>query len=139
EELKRTIGCVFPKNEEAQAEIKGRDLMTGLPRMISVTSSETIEAFDEVSRAIVETIHAILEETPPELVADISENGIVLTGGGCLLWGFDRLIESSTSIRTRCADDAELSVAYGIVKALDNIAELPDGPLNLARRKQLRG
>lgn len=139
EELKRTIGCVFPKPEETGVEVKGRCLMTGLPRMISVTSSEMIEAFDEVSRTIVETIHSVLEETPPELVADISENGIVLTGGGSLVWGFDRLIESSTSIKTRCADDAELCVSYGIVKALDSIGDMQDGPLNLARRKQLQG
>lgn len=138
EELKKSIGCVFPKPEETGVEVKGRCLMTGLPRMVSVSSSEMIEAFDEVSEQIIEAIHRVLEATPPELVADISENGIVLTGGGAMLWGFDRLIESSTSIKTRTADDAEMCVAYGINKSLALIGEMQDGPLNLARRKQLR-
>jgi rod shape-determining protein MreB len=138
EELKKSIGCVFPKPEEMSVEVKGRCLMTGLPRMVSISSNEMIEAFDEVSEQIIESIHRVLEETPPELVADIAENGIVLTGGGALVWGFDRLIESSTSIKTRIADDAEMCVAYGINKSLDLIGEMQDGPLNLSRRKQLR-
>jgi len=138
EELKRSIGCVFPKPEEVSVEVKGRCLMTGLPRMVSVASSEMIEAFDEVSEQIIEAIHRVLESTPPELVADISENGIVLTGGGALVWGFDRLVESSTSIKTRVADDAEMCVAYGINKSLELIGDMQEGPLNLSRRKQLR-
>lgn len=138
EELKRTIGCVFPKTEEQTMEIKGRSLMTGLPSNITVSSTETIEAFDEVSGRIIDAIHRVLEETPPELVADVAENGIVLTGGGSLIWGFDRLIESATSIKTRVADDAELCVAYGMVKKMEELGEMEEGPLNLARRKQLR-
>ena len=94
EELKMKIGCVFPRPEEVTMEIKGRCLMTGLPRVFSVSSSEMIEAFEEVSSRILEAIHGVLERTPPELVADISTNGIVMTGGGSLLWGFDKLIES---------------------------------------------
>lgn len=139
EELKRSIGCVFPKTEEQTMEIKGRSLMTGLPSNLTVSSTETIEAFDEVSSEIIEAIHSVLEETPPELVADVAGNGIVLTGGGSLLWGFDRLIESATSIKTRIADDAELCVAYGMVKKMEELGEMEDGPLNLARRRQLRG
>lgn len=138
EELKKSIGCVFPKPEEMAVEVKGRCLMTGLPRMVSISSTEMIEAFDEVSQRIIEAIHRVLEETPPELVADIAENGIVLTGGGALLWGFDRLIESSTSIKTRIADDPEMCVAYGINKSLELIGEMQEGPLNLSRRRQLR-
>ncbi len=138
EELKKSIGCVFPKPDEMSIEVKGRCLMTGLPRMVSVSSTEMIEAFDEVSEQILEAIHRVLENTQPELVADISENGIVITGGGALLWGFDRLIESSTSIRTRIADDADMCVAYGIHKSLEMIGEMQEGPLNLSRRRQLR-
>ena len=82
EELKMSIGCVFPRPEEVTMEIKGRCLMTGLPRVFSVSSSEMIEAFEEVSSRILEAIHGVLERTPPELVADISTNGIVMTGGG---------------------------------------------------------
>ena len=138
EELKKSIGCVFPKPDEMSLEVKGRCLMTGLPRMVSISSTEMIEAFDEVSEAIVEAIHNVLENTPPELVADISENGIVITGGGALIWGFDRLIESSTSIETRIADDSDMCVAYGLNKSLELIGEMQEGPLNLSRRRQLR-
>ena len=138
EEIKKSIGCVFPKPEEVTLEVKGRCLMTGLPRMVSISSTEMIEAFDEVSEQILESIHRVLETTPPELVADISENGIVITGGGAMIWGFDRLVESSTSIRTRIADDAEMCVAYGINKSLDMIGDMQEGPLNLSRRRQLR-
>ncbi len=99
EELKMSIGCVFPRPEEQSVEIKGRCLMTGLPRVFTVTSSEMIEAFEEVSTRILEAIHGVLERTPPELVADISTNGIVMTGGGSLVWGFDKLIESHTASR----------------------------------------
>ncbi len=87
-------------------EIKGRCLMTGLPRVFTVSSSEMIEAFEEPSTRILEAIHGVLERTPPELVADISTNGIVMTGGGSLLWGFDKLIESHTGIETHVAEDA---------------------------------
>lgn len=138
EELKKSIGCVFPKPEEATVEVKGRCLMTGLPRMVSIGTTDMIEAFDEVSEQILETVHRVLENTPPELVADISENGIVLTGGGSLLWGFDRLVESSTSIKTRVADDAEMCVAYGVNKSLELIGDMQEGPLNLARKRQFR-
>ena len=139
EELKRSIGCVFPKPETVYVDVKGRCLMTGLPKMVSVSSAEMIDAFDEVSQIILDAIHRVLENTPPELVADISNNGIVLTGGGSLIWGLDRLVESSTSITTRISDDAELCVAYGIGKSLDLLDEMREGTLNLARRKQLSG
>lgn len=138
EELKRNIGCVFPKPESAYVDVKGRCLMTGLPRVVSVSSSDMIEAFEEVSQRILDTIHLLLENTPPELVADISDNGIVLTGGGSLVWGFDKLVESSTNISTRIADDAELCVAYGINKALKMINQMHEGTLNLSRRRQMR-
>lgn len=138
EEIKKSIGCVFPRPEISFMEVKGRCLMTGLPRMISISSSEMIEAFEEVSEQILEVIHQMLESIPPELVADISDNGIVLTGGGSLIWGIDKLIESSTSISTRIADDAEMCVAYGINKSLDWVNDMQDGPINIARRKQMR-
>ena len=139
EELKKSLGCVFPKPESAYMDVKGRCLMTGLPRVVSISSSDLLEAFDEVSQKILDTIHQLLEKTPPELVADISDSGICLTGGGSLLWGMDKLVESSTNINTHIADDAELCVAYGITKALDNIGDMQEGTLNLSRRNQLRG
>ena len=137
EELKMSIGCVFPRPEEVTMEIKGRCLMTGLPRVFSVSSSEMIEAFEEVSSRILEAIHGVLERTPPELVADISTNGIVMTGGGSLLWGFDKLIEAHTGIETHVAEDAISCVAEGTGKSLDSLDQMQDGTMNLSRRKQM--
>ena len=137
EQMKMQIGCVFPKEEETTIEIKGRCLMTGLPRVFSVSSSEMIEAFEEVSSRILEAIHGVLERTPPELVADISTNGIVMTGGGSLVWGFDKLIESHTGIETHVADDAISCVAFGTGKSLDSLDQMQDGTMNLSRRKQM--
>ena len=137
EELKINIGCVFPRPEEVTMEIKGRCLMTGLPRVFSVSSSEMIEAFEEVSSRILEAIHGVLERTPPELVADISTNGIVMTGGGSLLWGFDKLIEAHTGIETHVAEDAISCVAEGTGKSLDSLDQMQDGTMNLSRRKQM--
>ena len=137
EELKINIGCVYPREEEKVAEIKGRDLMTGLPRVFSVNSTEMLEAFEEVSSRIIEAVHSVLERTPPELVSDISTNGIVMTGGGSLVWGFDRLVSEKTGIETRIADDAISCVAYGTGKCLEEINDMQDGTVNLSRRKQL--
>ena len=137
EEIKMQIGCVFPRPEEQTFEVKGRCLMTGLPRVFTVTSSEMIEAFEEVSTRILEAIHGVLERTPPELVADISTNGIVMTGGGSLVWGFDKLIESHTGIETHVADDAISCVAYGTGKSLEWVGDMADGTLNISRRKQM--
>ena len=137
EEIKMQIGCVFPRPEEQSFEVKGRCLMTGLPRVFTVTSSEMIEAFEEVSTRILEAIHGVLERTPPELVADISTNGIVMTGGGSLVWGFDKLIESHTGIETHVAEDAISCVAYGTGKSLEWVGEMQDGTMNISRRKQM--
>lgn len=137
EELKINIGCVFPRDEEKEVEVKGRCLMTGLPRVFTVTSSEMIEALEEVSTRVLEAIHGVLERTPPELVADISTNGIVMTGGGSLIWGFDKLIEQKTNIVTHVADEAVSCVAYGTGKSLEMINDMQDGTINLSRRKQM--
>ncbi|MCC8182233.1 MAG: rod shape-determining protein MreB [Clostridiales bacterium] len=137
EELKISLGCVFPRPEEQTLEVTGHDQMTGLPRQFTVSSNEMIEAFEEPAQRIVDAIHSVLERTPPELVADISTNGIVMTGGGSLIWGFDRLIESHTGIETHVADDAISCVAYGTGKSLESIGSMQDGTMNLSRRKQM--
>ena len=137
EQMKMEIGCVYPKEEEATIEIKGRCLMTGLPRVFTVTSSEMIEAFEEVSTRILEAIHGVLERTPPELVADISNNGIVMTGGGSLVDGFDKLITARTGIHTVVAEDAISCVAEGTGKSLDSLGDMQDGTVNLSRRRQM--
>ena len=118
-------------------EVRGRCLMTGLPRTFTVTSSEMMEAFEDVAGRIVEAVHAVLERTAPELVGDIATNGILMTGGGSLIYGFDKLIESKTGIATRVADDAISCVAYGTGKALENIKSMQDGTLNISRRRQM--
>lgn len=139
EELKLSIGCVFPRPETVSVDVKGRCLMTGLPRVVSISTTEMLEAFEEVSERILEIILRVLEETPPELVADISKNGIVLTGGGSQLWGFDRLIENRTNIPTTVADDPEMCVAYGLGKATAWLDDMQEGTINLARRRRLKG
>lgn len=138
EDVKKGIGCAFPRPEVIAVEVKGRCLMTGLPRVVPVNSTDTFEAFEEVTEQIVEAVHKLLEITPPELVADISQNGIVLTGGNSLLWGFDKLIANRTNITTHLADDADLCVANGLAKALNRVGELSEGTLNLARKRQIR-
>ena len=138
EELKKGIGCVFPRTEVVAVEVKGRCLLTGLPRVVAVSSSDTFEAFEEVTERIIEAVHSVLEITPPELVADISQNGIILTGGNSQLWGFDRLIASRTSITTLNADDADFCVANGLGRALSWVGDMTEGTINLSRRQQMR-
>lgn len=124
EELKIKIGCVYKRDEEVPAEIRGRSLVSGLPKTITIYSSEMLEALQEPSAAIVDAVRTVLEKTPPELIGDISARGIVLTGGGSLVYGMDKLIESETGIRTVVADEAVSCVAIGTGKALDNISVL---------------
>lgn len=121
EELKKEIGCLIPFEEERTCEIRGRNLLTGLPQNVTISSNEMIEALSEPAAEILEAVHAVMEKTPPELVADISLNGIVLTGGGSLLYGMDKVIEKETGIEARVADDAVSCVAIGTGKALEYI------------------
>ena len=137
EEIKIAVGCVYPGDEEKTMEVRGRCLMTGLPRNFTVTSGEMLEAFEEVTERILEAIHLVLERTPPELVGDIAANGITMTGGGCLIRGFDKLVEERTGIPTRVADDAISCVAIGTGKSLDHIHKMQDGTMNLSRRRQM--
>ncbi|MBR4157788.1 MAG: rod shape-determining protein MreB [Oscillospiraceae bacterium] len=139
EELKQHIGCVFPRQELSFEEVKGRCLMTGLPRTVSISSNDMIEALEEPVERILEAVHMVLERTPPELVADISENGIVMSGGGSLLWGFDKLIGSRTGISTSVVDDAISCAAYGAGKMLPKLGNMQDGMINFARRRQMKG
>lgn len=137
EQIKKEIGCVYPRPEEIFMEVKGRCLLSGLPRMFTITSTEMLEAFEEVTSKVIEIIHSVIEKTPPELAGDISNNGIIMTGGGALLWGFDKLIASKTGIPTRVADDAVSCVVYGTGRCLDNLDIMQDGTVNLSRRKQI--
>ena len=121
EDLKVNIGCVYPKIQDTEMEVKGRDLMTGLPKMATIHSSEMLEALLEPAQAIVEAVHSVLEKTPPELAADISDRGIYMTGGGCLVDGLDKLLQEQTGINVMIAEDAVSCVALGTGKALDNL------------------
>lgn len=137
EELKTTIGCVCSRDEPASMEVRGRDLITGLPRQFTVTSEEIREALEEPAGRILEVVHAVLERTPPELVADISNNGVLMTGGGSLVWGFDKLVEKSTGIHTVVAEDAVSCVALGCGSYLEHLNKMQDGTVNLARQKEM--
>lgn len=124
EDLKINIGCVYPKIQDSEMDIRGRDLITGLPKTITIHSSEMLEALIEPAMMIVDCVHTVLEKTPPELAADISDRGIYMTGGGCLVDGLDKLIESKTGIHVMIANDAVSCVALGTGKALDNLDSL---------------
>lgn len=124
EEIKKTIGQVWPRETPATIDVKGRSLLTGLPQILSIDSSETMEPLKETSEAIIEGVRSVLEKTPPELIGDISTNGIILTGGGSLMSGIDKLIEEETGIHTYNAEDAVSCVAIGTGKSLDNISLL---------------
>lgn len=118
EELKINIGCAYEDENKNEMEVRGRNLITGLPSTIKVTSDEMLEALEEPVSQIFESIHSVLERTPPELMADISQRGIVLTGGGALLNGLDRLLAEKIGIEVVVADDAVSCVAIGTGRAL---------------------
>ena len=113
EDIKIRIGSAYPRPESVTVDVRGRNLVTGLPQTITVTSEETEEALKDTTSQIVEAVHSVLEKTPPELAADIADRGIVLTGGGSLLYGLEELIESKTGITTMTAEDPMTAVAIG--------------------------
>ncbi len=135
EAIKIAIGSVWTREERKYIDVKGRCLIQGLPRMIRVWSDEMIEALDEPITAIVDAVTSVIERTPPELIGDIVANGIVMTGGGSLLYGLDYLITNVTGIQTRVADKAVSCVALGTGKSLDHIHMLPEGAINISRSR----
>ena len=138
EEVKITIGCVYERPQEVSMLVKGRDAKTGLPNEVMVSSMEMLEAFKRPARQIVDEVLDVLEHSSPELVADIAQNGIVLTGGGSLLYGFDKLIAERTQIACSIADDADSCVANGCGRSLQWISSMQEGTINLARRKLMK-
>lgn len=121
EEIKINIGTAYESSQEKTMEIRGRDMVSGLPKTISINSKEIYKAMKEPIKSIVDAIKSTLEKTPPELASDIMEQGIVLTGGGALLEGMPNLISDETGISVKIADEALDCVAIGTGKALDNI------------------
>lgn len=119
EEIKIQIGSAFPKEKEESMDIRGRDLVSGLPKTLRITSTEILEALKEPLSSIVEAIKMTLEKTPPELAADIMDRGIMLTGGGALLSGIDKLIRQETGMPVQIADNPTDCVALGAGKILE--------------------
>lgn len=119
EEIKIKIGTTYPLVEEERLEVRGRNLVTGLPKTVTVTSTETEEAFRETAGQIIEAVIAVLERTPPELLSDILDRGIVLTGGGALLRGLEELIEEKTGVDTMTAEEPMQVVAIGTGQFVD--------------------
>lgn len=121
EDLKMNIGCVYPKMQDVEMDIRGRDLTSGLPKTITIHSSEMLEALIEPAMMVVDAVHSVLERTPPELIADISDKGIYMTGGGALVDGLDKLLQEKTGINVMIANDTVSCVAIGTGKALDDL------------------
>jgi len=136
EKIKIQIGCVWPREEMKIMEVKGRCLLEGLPKIIPINSSEIEEALEEPIKSITELVCQVLENTLPELVGDISNNGIVMTGGGSMIYGFDKLLSHITGIPARVADDAISCVAIGTGKSLEHFKYIPEGVLNISRNRK---
>lgn len=124
EEVKIAIGSAYANERNDEYELRGRDVSTGLPRAVTVTTEDIRTAIEENLNEIIEAIRATLERTPPELAADILENGILLTGGGAMLFGLDKLIFDALKIPARIAQNPLECVAIGIGKSLDNINQI---------------
>ena len=122
EDIKINIGTAYHRPENVTMDVRGRNLVTGLPKTVTVSSEETEEALKEPAHQIVDAVHSVLERTPPELAADISDRGIVLTGGGALLQGLEELIEENTGINTMTAEDPLTAVAIGTGKYIEFLA-----------------
>jgi rod shape-determining protein MreB len=134
EEIKINIGSAFPRKEELYMEVTGRNLISGLPKTVTLSSNETIEALEEPLNVIMESIHGVMERTPPELAADVAENGLCMTGGGSLLFGLDRLLSEKLKIPCYVAEDAISCVAIGTGKVLENMDLFTSGAVYDYRR-----
>ena len=133
EDLKINIGCVYPRMQRLEMEVRGRHLGTGLPVNIVVNSDDILEALKEPASMIVEAVLSVLERTPPELSADISDRGIYMTGGGCLVHGLDTLLQEKTGINVMIAEESVSCVAIGTGKALND----PDMLLKLDAKARI--
>lgn len=139
EEIKIRIGCVYPRQEDSSMIARGRDAKTGMPRDLELQSSEIFEILRRPARQIADEVQSVLEDTSAELVNDIAANGITLTGGGSQIWGLDQLLTERTGIPCSLADDPDSCVAYGCGKSLAWINHMREGPINIARRRVMRG
>ena len=124
EAMKMASGTAFPRQEEITLDVRGRNLVSGLPEVRTISSSEALEALKESVTQIADAVHVVLEKTPPELSSDISDKGILMTGGGSLLWGLDKLISKRTGIDVYVSEDAVSCVARGTGDALNSLKVL---------------
>ena len=138
EVIKIQIGSVYPRSEDISMIVRGRDAKTGMPRDLTLLSSEIFEVLRRPARQIADEVQSVLEQTSPELVGDIAENGITLTGGCSQIWGMDLLLMERTGIQCSVADDPDSCVAYGCGKALGWINTMTEGPINIARKRIMR-
>ena len=138
ESVKNQIGRVYAGADEVTMNVKGRDTKTGMPRVITLSSSEIFEVLRRPARQIADEVLSVLEQTSPELVSDISETGITLTGGCSQLYGFDALLMERTGINCTVADDPEFCTAYGCGKSLGWINHMDEGPINIARKRMMK-
>ena len=138
EEIKIQIGCVYPRQTDVTMLVKGRDAKTGMPREITLLSSEIYEVLRRPAWQIADEVLNVLEDTSPELVGDIAQNGITLTGGASQIWGMDLLLTEHTGIQCRLADDPDSCVAYGCGKSLSWMNHMQEGPINIARKRLMR-
>ncbi|HEY1134984.1 MAG TPA: rod shape-determining protein [Nocardioides sp.] len=124
EEIKETVGSAFPSSAEPEVEVRGRDLVSGLPRTVSVSTAEIRQALEEPVHAIVDAVRVTLDQTPPELAGDIMDRGIVLTGGGALLRGLDERIRHETGMPVHVAENPLTSVALGAGRCVEEFEAL---------------
>lgn len=136
EDLKISIGTAFPRTKEVFKDVRGRNLVTGLPKNIKISSIEILEALKESVTDIADAVHSVLEKTPPELAADISDKGIIMTGGASLLYGLDKLISKRTGVPVNIAEDAISCVALGTGKTLDSLNMMENSLIKDDERKR---
>ena len=139
EDIKIQIGSVYHRGDDAMMQIKGRDAKSGRPRELTVTSSDIRGVLQKSALRIADEVLSVLEDTSPELVGDIADTGIILTGGSSQLLGMDLLLQERIGIPCTVADDPASCVAIGCGKSLDWITKMTEGPINLARKRLMRG
>ncbi len=136
EKVKKEIGTVWQRDESVSLEVSGRGLLEGLPKSVKLNSSEMVGALEEPITAIVEAVCAVIEKVPPETLKDIMKKGIVMTGGGSMLYGLDSLIANVTGIKTKVAENAISCVAIGTGKALERFLKDPGKAISFTKEKK---
>ena len=139
EDIKIQIGSVYPRSDNPSIIVRGRDAKTGTPRDVELMANEIYAVLQRPAAQLANEVLSVMEDTSPELVGDIAENGITLTGGCSQLWGMDLLLTEVTGIRCHVADDPDSCVAYGCGKSLSWIHRMNEGPINIARKRIMNG